>query len=442
MGNEFIERKINEINSKNSSEEEKIREINKLKKGYVKTYSMNEGTYNFIALLIIAAVFPFLAAPLSMIEFLFPEYMFEFAFIGFICSIPIFYFFYLIFRKIILIFTNSCKKKIIKTEARNYQEMYENVYEKLKNNYDFKKKRNSIVFKTFVTIIHIVLLIIGLPFIASLGFPDAVELIIAGYFLIMSLAFPLTIIGKRGECNSIYKDEVVFNFIKNFNNIKYVNEENKRHTIDSKFNCVGLTSTSNLDVGNKVEENIKPNSLAFDYIYSGFDSFRETVRYIDTDNYMNGYIKNSFVEMAHIHSMQTGGRRNTNYFSGFFVSINSNKLFPESQIRSRWLRHVKKENLVEIGSNKFNKYFKVLAENKENIQEYITPDLIDFIAEFREKYKINFEIAFKDKIYVRFYTKYIFYPTIFSRKAQKYSAYEYYVITKFTEELVEKLNNM
>lgn len=417
MDNEFIERKINEINSKNNSEEEKLREINNLKKGNINTYTIGErGVYFiiftkiFVAFFILSSIFLILNLYL-----LFMGCCFVFS-IGFLC-----YYVYSKVKKRNHRYENSCCEKFIKTEASKYQQIYEKVYEKLNNNYNYEKKRKSVYIRTVISIIHIIALLSIIPFCADWELSENISLMITAYLMIMSFAFPLTIYTKRKECVSIYKDEVVSDFINNINNnIDYIN------IFDNK---------------NKDEEQIKTKNLIYDYVYSGFGFLNATKANIY--DYMEGYINNSYVEMGDIYAYKVPRGRYSyieSCFGGFFIVINSNTLFPESQIRLKTLRFVKKEYLVDIDNLNFNKYFKVFAEDKEKVKEYLTPQLIDFLAEFREKYKIDFEISFKDKIYVRFYTKYIFNPTIFSSNAQKYSAYEYYVITKFAEELVEKLN--
>ena len=63
-----------------------------------------------------------------------------------------------------------------------------------------------------------------------------------------------------------------------------------------------------------------------------------------------------------------------------------------------------------------------------------------FLLEFRNKYKINFDIIFKDKIYVRFYTKKMFPFKIWGNPISEESIYQLQTIMKFTEEIIEVLN--
>ena len=56
---------------------------------------------------------------------------------------------------------------------------------------------------------------------------------------------------------------------------------------------------------------------------------------------------------------------------------------------------------------------------------------------FRERYGIDFEMIFEDKIYIRFYTKNMFEPQIKGKIVDKFSVYQFYVINKFAEEFIE-----
>ena len=70
------------------------------------------------------------------------------------------------------------------------------------------------------------------------------------------------------------------------------------------------------------------------------------------------------------------------------------------------------------------------------------PDMLQFITDFKEQYQIDFEIIFKDKVYIRFFTGEMFEPKIFGKIYDKYMVYKFYVVTKFVKEFVEKLNIM
>ena len=126
------------------------------------------------------------------------------------------------------------------------------------------------------------------------------------------------------------------------------------------------------------------------------------------------------------------------FFNGNFVIIDKTRNY-NIKIHSVNNENYYGKSHITIDNLEFNKYFKVTAENEEDIQQYLTPSLIQFIADFREKYGIDFEIIFKDKIYIRFFTGDMFEPKMFGKIVDEYSVYKFYVITKFAKELVEKL---
>ena len=95
-------------------------------------------------------------------------------------------------------------------------------------------------------------------------------------------------------------------------------------------------------------------------------------------------------------------------------------------------------NFITNNDN-FNKFFDVYTDDEEKARNFLSDEILEFIAEFRMKYKIGFEIIFKDKIYIQFFTKNIFDIKDMLLDEDNVSAAQYYVITKFIKELVEKL---
>lgn len=87
---------------------------------------------------------------------------------------------------------------------------------------------------------------------------------------------------------------------------------------------------------------------------------------------------------------------------------------------------------------KFDQYFKVYAENDMEAKKYITTELMEFLADFREKYGIDFEMFFEDKVYIRFYTDNMFEPNTTGKIVDQYPAYKFYVVTKFAKEFAKR----
>lgn len=102
---------------------------------------------------------------------------------------------------------------------------------------------------------------------------------------------------------------------------------------------------------------------------------------------------------------------------------------------------------IKIISNKVNDLDSESLNNNYEFEEYFNADspistnLKNFLLDFRNKYKLEFDIVLNDKIYVRFYTKNMFEAKLFGKTIDETSIYQYYAITKFAEEIVNILNN-
>lgn len=95
-----------------------------------------------------------------------------------------------------------------------------------------------------------------------------------------------------------------------------------------------------------------------------------------------------------------------------------------------------------IEGEKLGRAFDICTDNEKRASKVLTTDFINFLREFLEKYDIKFELFFKDKIYIKFYTEAMFVNCyMFSEDTEKFSIPQYYVITKFAKELVEKLDS-
>ncbi len=113
---------------------------------------------------------------------------------------------------------------------------------------------------------------------------------------------------------------------------------------------------------------------------------------------------------------------------------------------------VRKDEFNYITENdKFNRFFDVYTDDLEKAKSFLSSELLEFIATFRMKYKVDFEISINDKIYVRFFRSVPFLDrhsgrnimfsenNMVSKDGDKISAIQYYVVTKFIKEFVEKI---
>ena len=66
---------------------------------------------------------------------------------------------------------------------------------------------------------------------------------------------------------------------------------------------------------------------------------------------------------------------------------------------------------------------------------------MDCLLNFKEKYKMHFDLVLKDKVYIRFHTLNLLEPILFGSIIDR-SLYKLYVIIKFAEDLVKILDKV
>lgn len=175
-----------------------------------------------------------------------------------------------------------------------------------------------------------------------------------------------------------------------------------------------------------------------------FESYK--VDDVLVDDYIKGYIENqSLIEISDIHTlcnMDKEGIKQEIIFQGIFATVNCNKSSGAYiKISKNKLKILNKNSKVEMESREFEKNFDVDAVNKIIAMTILTPDTIEYITDFYNKYKLNFEIIFNgDKIYLRFFTGQMFEPKIFGNSMNKKLLYTYYSILEFVIEITRKVN--
>ena len=214
----------------------------------------------------------------------------------------------------------------------------------------------------------------------------------------------------------------------NYVDIKNMNAENIQKYVEELVLC------------SKEDDLIK--SIRTDYTKSGLD--KEEYNDIKVDDIISGYINNDkFIEMADIYvSKYINYKRIKKIFKGSFVSIEYKNTYADNFKILDKTQIINQDMVVEY-NNKFDKYFSTEFEIYKEPSKMLTADLKEFIADFREKYKIKFDISVKEnKIYIRFFSGDMWKANLSKEHIDKMSIYKYYVITKFAKELVEKLNIM
>lgn len=186
----------------------------------------------------------------------------------------------------------------------------------------------------------------------------------------------------------------------------------------------------------------KHKEIVEEYSNANFDN--EKIDGYEMEDYINGFCKDTFIQLMDasfykiIHGRKGSNRRYI--FNGNLTIIDKGINNNHIKIISNKVNDLDSENIG--GNYDFNTYFKVFARDMETLDSYLTSDLKNLLLDFRNKYKIEFDIVLKDKIYIRFYTKNMFELKIFGNPIDEITIYQYYAITKFAEELVELLNDM
>lgn len=224
-------------------------------------------------------------------------------------------------------------------------------------------------------------------------------------------------------------------------------------------NCISKIIKEFIEIANRDEykfnyiekserDEYNKNKLIFDGEYKKFEDIAKSLYSTD---YIEGYIlKDIFVNIARVRSydkvitelFEFGTRRARLVYEGTFIIIDKNIEANIKIIFDKYDYNFNENELLKIDDEKFNKYYKAYSKDKENAIAFLNYDLLNFLADFREKYQIKFEIVFKDKIYIKFYTEdMLSRERITAKNDDKVLVAQYYIMIKFISELVEIVSN-
>lgn len=104
---------------------------------------------------------------------------------------------------------------------------------------------------------------------------------------------------------------------------------------------------------------------------------------------------------------------------------------------------LKDDSIVNMDSQNFEKYFDVYCENKILAMQLLTPEVMEFIIEFYEKYNIDFEISIiNNTIYLRFFTGRMFEARKTGNPIDINLLWKYYNIVMFVIDFSSKINTI
>lgn len=96
---------------------------------------------------------------------------------------------------------------------------------------------------------------------------------------------------------------------------------------------------------------------------------------------------------------------------------------------------------IEMDSSEFEKHFDVFGNNPIIVMQILTADIMEMLIEFKEKYKIKYELTIKDgMIYIRFHTGGVFEPKLFDKSLDYDTLKRYYDIMDFIFSVSRRVN--
>ena len=371
------------------------------------------------------------------------------------------------------------KNKYNQSEFNNYEKkMLEIIRKDLNNEYEKNKIPKPIIYLIiFILPFLLIGLILLIPFFLAFLFVNIDMSLYTCIFITAVFIFIVGIIFIN------YKFKKIDYIEKQSNYIDKIDSNAKKYNILFHNICKNIqTKYPHLNYQNKIikefveQTNTKYLSLLYDENYK--ESFDDEHKRFYTDENIITYTNKFFIgnvfsnipiKLATIDSYTIGYKTKILSFSGVIAVIDkkydinmrikslqfsSNYMFQNDNVRLnlteyeflKCLRKYKldlsKENELNItvDNDKFNRFFDIYSYNENVIKKIQSTELLDFITDFRIKYKIDFEIIFSDKLYIEFKTPNMFNDEGMPRMEEDYSsAIYYYVITKFIKELVEKL---
>ncbi len=287
---------------------------------------------------------------------------------------------------------------------KSFEEIYEKVYNESNDNLESERKKDK---KGYVISIFV-----GI----SIFILWAIIFKSVNFLLIVVPIFIGTLIVKfNSKYTLVFKNTVIRTFIKTY-------DENLSYMPQGKIDSYSYNNAE----------------------FERYDLY-------SSDDYIEGVIDNNFkVKMAEVHTQDEstdsdGHRKTTTLFHGLFADIESPKKFNDTiklRTDAKFIGKLfnKKERL-NMDSAEFEKHFDVYAKDKIVAMQIFTSDIMNLLIDFKEKYKIVFEITLKQNhIYVRFKTGQMFEPNTFKSSLDKQTLEKYYNIINFTLDFCKLLN--
>lgn len=333
--------------------------------------------------------------------------------IGFIVAITIF---------IINFITAITKKRgdndYMKLEnmPQEFKEIYNKLYSK--NAPQLEELRKSVLNKYIIFgIVLLLVFVITISIIPEHKLDGSVFEAIVTIFLGIMLVFVILMQKYKKRYVQAYKHNIISKFV------KLVNENLQYKDIEA----LGI--------------NARP-----DYINANFDA-RHFNRFFQ-DDYIEGKLENDVkINIFDIHIQNVVKRGKDTHveeiFQGIFAKVISSKNIDTTvKISRNKLKILDSKNRIQMDSGEFEESFDVYANDKITAMRILTSDVMECLIDFKNKYKLDFEIVFKNNIiYARFFTGPMFEPKIIGNAMDESLIFRYYTILKFIIEITQTVNS-
>lgn len=325
----------------------------------------------------------------------------------FIIGIILIFLFYFIIAPILVEYFSS-------RSGTNYSDDYKTIYTKLYHKYCNTLKnlqtkvvlreaaKTTLLFVFFVT--YIMLQFSNLNIYFSLLFLAlAIIMYISIFFLTKS---------ATSEYINMYKNKIIGGIIESFNlNLDY------SPTVNDQKYVINLYKSANL----------------YSRYYNDFFA----------DDYIKGFLGNGTpIQIFNIITNRAESAYNkTIIFNGLFAvadltfDASSNILIARKIIPYEGAS-------IQTDNQDFEKNFLLFSDDKILAMRIFTPEILDFISNFYNLHKLDFEFSMHDKkIYFKFNTGDMFEPNTLGNPMNRLALYTYYYTLEFIIELIEKISN-
>lgn len=240
-----------------------------------------------------------------------------------------------------------------------------------------------------------------------------------------------------------YKSNIIEGFIKAVDTrLNYYPEEVRKADIQFPLN-LDIKDIEITGMDSDIKEIIQSQTtLNKDKEYIDLINKNDKLRVVRYDDYICGMVDEDVnIKMANVVSETSGTR---GLFEGILAVTKTDKSIISSiYIEKNKKQFLSKKDKVQLDSEGFEEMFDVYAEDRILATRILTSDIMQKIAEFYTKNKLEFQIYIKkDTIYLTFNTGLILEPKIFRNTLNKKNLYKYYNILEFVVEMTKVINKI